>query len=592
MSFYIKEISVDYATSKDVIDFKDGLNIISGPSNTGKSMILNCIDFMFGAKNNPFDRAINCNSVSMILVSDSKEIHLSRKLDEDSISVSYQKDNAESKLYYCGKCTKKPQISEMFLKLIGISEIPSIIINKKFKKNLLTWRTILHMFYLSEERIISSTSSLLTGRPTDNTKCLSAINFLLSGEEGSYEEQESKEIKEAKKDAVKNFINAQISSLSLRKEKIQTEIKELNHIDYLHEIENISNTIKSIEESIINGINENKHATSRIQQLNENQAENLCLLNNYEKLRTQYESDLKRLSFIIDGESNIESKKLSGCPFCNTPISMPRKEKYTDAALAESRKIKKQIGDLNSAQRDLKEEIDSIYKEIDQYEKKNNEILQINENDYKPRILELKEKMEEYKALWQKENEISFITESCQLQEKYLEEKINVIEPVEEYDPKPQIKEMFVPGFTEQIKNNLITAGYNSLNTLAFDEKVMDIVINGSEKCTNGKGFRAFFNAITALSFVEFLSCSAKYKPNLVFLDSPILSLKEKDETKVDESLKSGLFKLFMGISKNMQIIVVENEIPSIDYKDANIVKFTRDKDKGRYGFLANVTAS
>ncbi|MBP5441396.1 MAG: AAA family ATPase [Fibrobacter sp.] len=590
MGFYIKEISVDYATSKDVISFKEGLNIISGPSNTGKSMILNCIDFMFGAQRNPFDKAIGCISVSMKLVFDSKEMDLTRKLDEDSVSVSSQNDNVESKIYYCGKSTKKPQVSEIFLKLIGLSEVPSIVVNKKFKKNFLTWRTILHMLYLSEERIISSISPLLTSRPTDNTKCLSVINFLLKGEESSYEEQESKDIKEAKKDAVRNFINAQISSLSLRKEKIQTEINELNHIDYLKEIENISNEIKSIEESIINGVNENKYATSQIQQLNEHQAENLCLLNNYKKLHTQYESDLKRLSFIIDGESNLGSKKLSGCPFCNTPISISRKEKYTDAALAESRKIKTQIEDLNSAQNDLKEEIDSIYKKIAQFEEKNKEILRINENDYKPRILELKEKMEEYKVLWRKENEISFITESCKLQEKYLEEKINVVEPVEVYDPKPLLKEIFIPKFTEKLKANLAKAGFENLNALYLDENSVDLVINGLEKRTNGKGFRAFFNSVMALSFVDFLADSAKFKPNFVVLDSPILSLKEKEGTEIKESLKSGLFGLFIEKSSKMQIIIVENEIPSINYQNANIIEFTKNKNNGRYGFLSGVS--
>lgn len=40
-------------TGKDIptaeIDFKRGVNVITGASNTGKSFILNCIDYMFGA---------------------------------------------------------------------------------------------------------------------------------------------------------------------------------------------------------------------------------------------------------------------------------------------------------------------------------------------------------------------------------------------------------------------------------------------------------------------------------------------------------------------------------------------------------------
>ena len=37
------------------IDFSPGLNVISGVSDTGKSYILKCIDFLFGASKKPKD---------------------------------------------------------------------------------------------------------------------------------------------------------------------------------------------------------------------------------------------------------------------------------------------------------------------------------------------------------------------------------------------------------------------------------------------------------------------------------------------------------------------------------------------------------
>lgn len=40
-------------TSKASITFEKGLNVITGASDTGKSFILQCIDYMFGAKNPP-----------------------------------------------------------------------------------------------------------------------------------------------------------------------------------------------------------------------------------------------------------------------------------------------------------------------------------------------------------------------------------------------------------------------------------------------------------------------------------------------------------------------------------------------------------
>ena len=46
--FYIKKLMVSgggHHTS--VIDFKPGLNFILGPSNTGKSLVMDCLDYVW-----------------------------------------------------------------------------------------------------------------------------------------------------------------------------------------------------------------------------------------------------------------------------------------------------------------------------------------------------------------------------------------------------------------------------------------------------------------------------------------------------------------------------------------------------------------
>ena len=53
--FYITKIAasgenVEYSS----VPFKDGVNLIEGPSNTGKSYVIGCIDFMFAGKEVPF----------------------------------------------------------------------------------------------------------------------------------------------------------------------------------------------------------------------------------------------------------------------------------------------------------------------------------------------------------------------------------------------------------------------------------------------------------------------------------------------------------------------------------------------------------
>ena len=92
-------------------------------------------------------------------------------------------------------------------------------------------------------------------------------------------------------------------------------------------------------------------------------------------------------------------------------------------------------------------------------------------------------------------------------------------------------------------------------------------------------------------TLMKFLEENGTYKPGMLILDSPILSLKEK--IKVSEQATSGmkesLFKYIIDNCGNNQIIIAENEIPTapmVDYSSVNMIEFTLDDQNGRYGFL------
>ena len=55
--FILKKLTVSGGGHEDsILNFSNGLNLIIGPSNTGKSLIMDCIDYVFGftpKKNKP-----------------------------------------------------------------------------------------------------------------------------------------------------------------------------------------------------------------------------------------------------------------------------------------------------------------------------------------------------------------------------------------------------------------------------------------------------------------------------------------------------------------------------------------------------------
>lgn len=593
MSFYIEKIIVTGSGKADsIIELSNGVNIIYGPSNTGKTYIVKCIDYMFGSEREPIDISTGYQYIKIIVRTQCGTITMSRKIGENKIEVSSNDNNVPSGKYAtkASRTNYDKTINSVWLSLIGINDLHLVISNENYKKQILSWRTFSHMFMLTETKIISEYSAILSGRDTSNTVVIASLIFLLSGQDfAETETKDTREIKEAKKNAVKAYINKELFRLSERNQELLAQLKENPNIDIAVEIEKIMAEISTNEKRINSSIEENQKILAQLYEKNENLSECNVLLNRYDELTTQYDADLKRLNFIVDGEANLNTSFSTHCPFCDGEVVVKKNQNYIDAAKSDYKKIKLQAKDLESASKELRSEKLSLEQEIGTLMAKKKSIEELIEKELKPQVFNLKEKLSTYKDAIECQKEIDILKKLSEQKTADMIENDTDEESELKFKVKEHLDYSFINELSNGIKSFLENCNYDNLLSVIFDKADMDIVINGKKKSSNGKGYNAYFNSVVAIVLSRYMESKAKYSPDFLVLDSPILSLKEKETKKPSETMRNTLFENIVDNQKGIQTIVIENEIPEINYKDANIIHFTKEKNNGRYGFLLDV---
>ena len=594
MSFYIERIIVTGSGKTDsIIELSNGVNIIYGPSNTGKTYIVKCIDYMFGSEREPIDISTGYQYIKIIVRTQCGTITMSRKIGENKIEVSSKDNNVLSGKYAtkASRTNYDKTINSVWLSLIGINDLHLVISNENYKKQILSWRTFSHMFMLTETKIISEYSAILSGRDTSNTAVIASLIFLLSGQDfAETETKDTKEIKEVKKNAVKAYINKELFRLSERNQELLAQLKENPNIDIAVEIEKIMAEISTNEKRINSSIEENQKILAQLYEKNENLSECNVLLNRYDELTTQYDADLKRLNFIVDGEANLNASFSTHCPFCDGEVVVKKNQNYIDAAKSDYKKIKLQAKDLESASKELRSEKLSLEQEIGTLMAKKKSMEELIEKELKPQVFNLKEKLSAYKDAIECQKEIDILKKLSEQKTADLIENDTDEESELKFKVKEHLDYSFINELSNGIKSFLENCNYDNLLSVIFDKADMDIVINGKKKSSNGKGYNAYFNSAVAIVLSRYMESKAKYSPDFLVLDSPILSLKENEIKKPSETMRNTLFENIVDNQKGIQTIVIENEIPEINYKDANIIHFTKEKNNGRYGFLLDVT--
>ena len=605
--FYIKYIAASgdkVAFSK--IEFDKGINIIHGPSNTGKSYVLGCINFMFGGAN-PFTKvSTGYDTISIRFENDEGEYVCaertiidgkSKERGNNTVKVTTSVQNINGGEYKISDKT----YSDLLLKLIGVDSRHKIIAKQDGTQHDLTIRTIFHFLYLDEDHIFGKPTPFYSPTYNNVTACLSALLFLLDGKDYqeilptlSAEERKKKGIQRA---GVIQYLDNKIQELMKRRAEVVAAMAEMEDIDIEAAMDSVLGEIDSIDRQIVIASEESKGLAEQIYSATSRLEEVRFLQERYQALRSQYASDIRRLKFITDGERKMDRiPRLVVCPFCDQKMKDGSSEKssYLNASDSEMERIKAQMQDLKDAQKDVDSEAASLEAKIASLQNKNEEITSVINEELRPRAAELKNTVTSYRRILLQRREIY----ALEMMASELNSDITYETPDEdESNVKFQPRKILVDsghwrGINVSFETMVQECAYPGKPVARIDIDTCDPVVGGKLKSDEGKGYRAFLNTIMLFNLMRYMDAHGRYASHFLFLDSPILSLKEKkrdiaESEKITPEMRTSLFNYMISHCEGDQVIISENELPDgVDYSSAKLIEFTKDERKGIYGFL------
>lgn len=592
--YYIEELKLYLKNGKtSSVKFGKGLNIIYGESNTGKSMIYNCLDYMMGGTSTDrINERLGITHISLTVIADEKTITMSREMNVNVFTVSSDHEEIESGEYRTGGNGNGNKISDLWFKLMKIEKPDKVLKNLSGETQGMSIRTIYHLFMIDEGRIPIHRSILI---PTisQNAKMhaptISSLVYLATGESHAPKvEGMTDRVIGIKNNALQSFVDANL--LDLEEYQDETgggEAEGLSPVQIQKRIDDILGEIASLEDNLSNATSKRKEVSDRILELEDVASENKVLNNRYNALQTQYAADIRRLTFLIEGsmaEDNIEMP--TQCPFCNGTLPKEKEESCVEAAANEVKKIEAQIEDLSSVQDVLSEDIIKNAAEIEILEREKAKYDEIIRGEITPQIEKLRDCLGEYTQALSQSKANEMIKGFRNILSRQLGVAVNEDENLH-IDIRKKFLEVYEDKINDRVKDMLETCNYDHYTSSEFDESALDITVNRSLKSSQGEGFRAYLNTVLALTVQNIIDESKLCHIGFMCIDSPVLSLKEKnDEAEPSETMKAGLFKYFVDHSDDRQMIIIENTIPDIDYKGAKIHRFTKDESEGRYGLV------
>lgn len=586
-----------------VVTFSDGINLIVGPSNSGKSLIMNCIDFCLGAKDrNVLDKIDNISNygyeqVTIDITTSERHFSITRKIgDNKSVSINH------SDIKYL--TSKLPTLSDYMLEQLGVHGSHSIRAFKSEEKRTVqvTWRQIMTHFYASQNHIESPDPIFYIPHSTNNKTAVPYLSlFLINGTNADdIEPAEDPVIINAKIKGEIEHVERELNEIDAEKKKTENGVIDNSNRDISMIMQEISVQIDDIQKEISDAIQESHRLLDKIYEINSNISKNNVILNQFDYLRSQYISDIKRMSFIVEGEQEIKKYPVKKtCPLCGQNITSNEEEKhdYSSAIVYELNSRKKKLEDLNIAEKDLNEkqtplinEVESLQTKKSRLDKKINEILT-------PKLHELQKELASYDTITKETHKKEFTKEREKKLVKELERLRSLPKAVSHtHDYREDFPLDIVESLSTRIKTALEIMHYPLSDVAYFDLDNYDVKFGKYNKAgIAGGGFCSVANATVLMEYAQYLNECGTYAPGLAIIDSPLSSFSESEYKQEQDTVTRGFTEYLLGERLKTQVIIAEHSqniyhLEELPKDKINIIEFTEDESHGRYGFIPGLT--
>jgi hypothetical protein len=367
------------------IEFGDGLTVISGASNTGKSYIAQCLYYMLGGQNPPKPVEGDGPYHTLLLeISAENNAQLSPftlrrglktggeiALHEYSID-SWTPDGVHRVIAWKHSPNNEANLSRLLLQLCGIDG--TMLQYRANATRMISFSDLKRFIIINETTIIDDSSPVYPSRQRQDKPLEKAtFDFLISGQDATgVVVRPDIKVEKAKWHAQFELIDqliidatAQLTSMSpldaTQLANIEARVEEiLSMIDqHTGEIEDLNNTRRR-EWAIL------KAQQARFETVQQ-------LLIRFDLLKDHYTSDLARLTFVAEGEFLLSQLSEVKCPLCQSLMSVSiddtvpvatRVKTIQQSCLAERHKIERSITDLEITTSGLIAEQEQLANEI------------------------------------------------------------------------------------------------------------------------------------------------------------------------------------------------------------------------------------
>ncbi len=596
------------------LDFVDGANALIGLSNTGKSFVLELIDFMFGKealeRQTQIPELDGYDTALLTLARlDGSIFTLRRSLSGGEINVldgtitERTGGTVHEIIVRNDRKSGQPRsFSQFFLAQLGIAG--KILRKTQTETQNLTLRPLIRLSLVDEQRIISTQSpALSSAQVISATSEKSLLKFLLTGTDDSalvlYSEQN--------RAAQQKHDQANAAQRLLAQRRKQLEEQGLEEVTLRNELASLEVTISNSHESTENTDSTVSLLRRRLRRLTELKdltrtriSELDALLERFRLLDAHYVSDLARLTAIAEAARNLDSIAPGPCPLCGAPADAHQSiagcsadlTALAQAAAAEAHRIHRLRADLQATVTKATAERLELLQKIEEA----NEQAAAAHADLAPALEASRTQRASYSQIMQ--------------QWAVLKEHLRAFDAVRDFedsasvlkreadDSVPELPDVAISrastdAFAQEVAAILSAWNVPETSRVSFDHQANDLQLNSRLRGGQGKGLRALTHAAFSIALMTYCLKNNKPHPGFVVIDSPLLSYRGEDEdADPSQSLKTTTVDqafyrwLATGLSHG-QVIVIENRDPPQDVREQiHIHEFLGPASPARRGFI------